>query len=278
MSVNVLVVDDSDIIRRMVLKTLGLSRIPLGLTYQASNGREALEILEDEWIDLVITDLNMPVMTGVEFLGELRARPGIERTPVIVVSTDGSQASLAALEQHSVVTFVRKPFTPEEIRDAVVSLVEIIDPDDHSQALAEIAVDTLERFALMYAEPSGDVSALCAEDEVLHCTMRFSGPCTGVLSLAAPLGLCRTIAENALGVEGGVDVNAAADTLGELANMIAGAFNTNHDSGVRTRLTPPEVRRAEHATWARMAADPGTLALLVEERPLLVSMAVRFER
>ena len=61
---NILLVDDSETVRAVLMKTLNLAQIPLGEVFMAGNGREALEILKENWVDLVVTDLNMPEMTG----------------------------------------------------------------------------------------------------------------------------------------------------------------------------------------------------------------------
>ena len=68
MAINVLVVDDSGVMRSMIIKTIRLSGLQLGEIHEAGNGREGLEALNQHWIDLVIADLNMPVMNGEEMI------------------------------------------------------------------------------------------------------------------------------------------------------------------------------------------------------------------
>ena len=74
MPLDVLVVDDSDVIRAMIMKTLRLAQVPVRTAFEAANGREALDLLEDNWVDLVLADINMPVMDGVEMVEQMRAR------------------------------------------------------------------------------------------------------------------------------------------------------------------------------------------------------------
>jgi two-component system chemotaxis response regulator CheY len=118
MAVNILIVDDSGVMRSMIQKTLRLSGLQVGEIHQAADGREGLEALERHWIDLVIADINMPVMTGEEMIERMRARADMKAIPTIVVSTEGSRGRIERLRQHGV-RFIHKPFTPEMVRDTV---------------------------------------------------------------------------------------------------------------------------------------------------------------
>jgi two-component system, chemotaxis family, chemotaxis protein CheY len=118
MGLNILIVDDSAVMRSMIRKTLDLSGLRLGEVHQAADGRQGLEALERNWIDLVIADINMPVMNGEEMIERMRALPELQRVPTIVVSTEGSRSRIERLERWGV-TFIHKPFSPEMIRDAV---------------------------------------------------------------------------------------------------------------------------------------------------------------
>ncbi len=122
MAINVLIVDDSGVMRAMILKTITLSGLPLGEVHQAANGQEGLDVLDRHWIDLVIVDINMPVMSGEEMIGRMRAQPNLKTMPIIVVSTEGSRARIERLKSQGV-HFVHKPFTPELIRDTLRELL-----------------------------------------------------------------------------------------------------------------------------------------------------------
>ena len=126
MAFNVLVVDDSAVMRQMVVRTLKMSGIPLGTIHEAANGEEGLFVLQDEWVDLLLLDVNMPVMNGEEMLRRLRASPETENLPVIVVSTEGSETRLAALHELGA-TVVRKPFAPELLRDTILRVTGVSD-------------------------------------------------------------------------------------------------------------------------------------------------------
>lgn len=118
MGLNILIVDDSAVMRSMIRKTLELTGLPLGEVHQAANGREGIDALENNWIDLVIADINMPVMNGEEMLARMQAVPELRTVPTIVVSTEGSRTRIERLERWGV-RFIHKPFSPEMIRDAV---------------------------------------------------------------------------------------------------------------------------------------------------------------
>ncbi len=123
MSLNVLVVDDSSVMRSMVIRTLKLSGLPLGEVYQAANGKEGLQLLDSNWIDLALVDLNMPVMDGEEMIDQLRLNPETQQLSVVVVSTESSDTRIAKLKLNQNVEFVHKPFTPEGLRETVVGIL-----------------------------------------------------------------------------------------------------------------------------------------------------------
>jgi two-component system, chemotaxis family, chemotaxis protein CheY len=119
MALNILVVDDSETVREVIAKTLGLAQVPVNELHMAANGQEALDILQDNWVDLVFSDINMPVMTGVEMIERMREDDVMRAIPVIVVSTEGSATRIEELRSKGVSAYIRKPFTPESIRKVV---------------------------------------------------------------------------------------------------------------------------------------------------------------
>ncbi len=118
MSLNLLVVDDSAVMRSMVIKSLKLADLPLGEVYQASNGQEGLDALDNHWVDLVLADINMPVMNGEEMIRRIRENPVWKELPVVVISTEGSLTRIESLRSKGT-TFIHKPFSPETIRDLI---------------------------------------------------------------------------------------------------------------------------------------------------------------
>jgi two-component system chemotaxis response regulator CheY len=125
MALNVLVVDDSSVMRKMIIRTLKLSGLPIGQVHEAGNGQEGLDQMDRHWIDLALVDLNMPVMTGEEMIERLRENQVTADVPVVVVSTDGSEARLARIRP-KVAGFVHKPFTPEQLGAAITKVVGVL--------------------------------------------------------------------------------------------------------------------------------------------------------
>ncbi|MBI4649921.1 response regulator [Candidatus Desantisbacteria bacterium] len=121
MALNILVVDDSAITRKMVIKVLHLSGVSIGEIHEAGNGLEGLNILKKTWIDLALVDLNMPVMNGEEMLKELRKEEFLKNLPVVIVSTEGSELRIEMLRKLDA-KFVHKPFTPEFLKEIIISM------------------------------------------------------------------------------------------------------------------------------------------------------------
>jgi two-component system chemotaxis response regulator CheY len=116
---NLLIVDDSAMMRAMIKRVTGLCGVPIGEVFEAGNGREAIAVLESQTVDALFTDINMPVMTGTELL---RAIEQDGRWPTllrVIISTDGSSARRTEAEALQVRLYLEKPFRPEEMRDVL---------------------------------------------------------------------------------------------------------------------------------------------------------------
>jgi two-component system chemotaxis response regulator CheY len=124
MALNVLIVDDSAVMRAMILKTMRMSGLPLGEIYQAADGQQGLEALNAHWIDLVMLDINMPIMNGEQMIERMLADPDLKTTPVVVVSTEGSETRIERLQSKGA-RFIHKPFSPEIMRDTIKDLFGI---------------------------------------------------------------------------------------------------------------------------------------------------------
>jgi two-component system chemotaxis response regulator CheY len=137
---NVLIVDDSAVMRAMIARVVRLSGVPLGEIREAGDGAAGLAAVREHWVDLVLLDVNMPVMDGEEMLRRLRAAPETAALPVIVVSTEGSEARRHALEALGV-AFIRKPFKPEELRALILRATGVTPDDEYYAAHAGTAPD-----------------------------------------------------------------------------------------------------------------------------------------
>jgi two-component system, chemotaxis family, chemotaxis protein CheY len=123
MSLRVLVVDDSPIMRKIVIRVLGMSNLPIERVHQASHGEEALELLRREPdINLGLFDINMPVLNGEELVQRVRADERTARLPMIMVTTEGSAERIERLQRLGA-AFVHKPFGPDTLLDAIVTAI-----------------------------------------------------------------------------------------------------------------------------------------------------------
>jgi two-component system chemotaxis response regulator CheY len=116
MSYRVLIVDDSPAMRAFVRRTIVLSGFDLSACYEAAHGGKALEILQQQWVDIILTDVNMPVVDGEEFLRQLAADDLLRTIPVIVISTDATQQRIEQMLAMGARGYVTKPFLPEDLR------------------------------------------------------------------------------------------------------------------------------------------------------------------
>jgi two-component system chemotaxis response regulator CheY len=113
---NILIVDDSRTVRVMLRKLLTLSEVPSSEIFEASNALEALENMRATPFSLVITDLNMEGMSGIEMIDRMGEDPGLKGVDIVVVSSEGSQAVQGQLDANRVKGFVRKPFDLGNVR------------------------------------------------------------------------------------------------------------------------------------------------------------------
>ncbi len=123
MGFNILIVDDSSSIRRLLKKVLEFSGIELGEVLEASNGLEALDVLKREWVDFILCDIHMPKMDGIQFLRELKRDEVLSRIPIIMVSTEGREEIVQEVKALGIRAYVKKPFSPEEIREVIENLI-----------------------------------------------------------------------------------------------------------------------------------------------------------
>ncbi|MFU8819072.1 MAG: response regulator [Desulfurivibrio sp.] len=124
MAFNILVADDSATMRVVVKKTVEMAGVPVGLFFEAANGKEALEILENNWIDVILSDINMPVMGGMDLLREVGGNEDFKRIPLIFITTESSDARMEEARRMGVAGYVKKPFQPETIKKILYDVLE----------------------------------------------------------------------------------------------------------------------------------------------------------
>ena len=117
MPFRVLIVDDSPVMRAFIRRIVVLSGMEGVGFLEASNGREALDLLQAQWVDVVLTDINMPAMDGEELVRRLAADGMLKSLPVVVVSTDGTESRMRQMLALGARGYVKKPFLPETLRE-----------------------------------------------------------------------------------------------------------------------------------------------------------------
>jgi len=130
MPFNILIVDDSASMRKVLKKSIIMCHIGDINFSEAENGEEALKVLKKEWIDLIFTDINMPIMDGFELVSNLYKDNIHQNTPIIVVTSDTSAQNAEAAKKYNIKHIMYKPFRPEAIRELLINLLGLEVSDD----------------------------------------------------------------------------------------------------------------------------------------------------
>jgi two-component system chemotaxis response regulator CheY len=122
-SISALIVDDSSVMRKIVERSLRQAGIELTEVFQAGNGAEALAVLQASHVDLILCDINMPVMDGLEFVKQLSGVENAKGVPVVMITTEGSEAHVVQALSCGARGYIRKPFTPEQVKEQVIPIL-----------------------------------------------------------------------------------------------------------------------------------------------------------
>ena len=122
MALDVLIVDDSAAVRKILQRVLLQTDVALGKVMEAGDGVEALEILKANKVGLILSDVNMPKMDGLQLLSKVKADPEYRDIPMVMVTTEGSQAKVMEAVTLGAAGYIRKPFTAEQIKDKLAGL------------------------------------------------------------------------------------------------------------------------------------------------------------
>lgn len=123
MPLDVLIVDDSAAIRKILQRVLRQAEVPIGEVLEAGDGCEALEALKSRKVGLILSDINMPNMDGIQFLGQLKASGAYNDVPIVMITTEGSQQKVMEAVGLGASGYVRKPFTAEQIKEKLTGLI-----------------------------------------------------------------------------------------------------------------------------------------------------------
>lgn len=123
MGLHVLIVDDSTLMRSVLRKTVHLSGYDVGRYIEASNGKEALDVLALEWVDLILLDVHMPVMDGLAMLRQMQENELYKQIPVVLVTTEANRETIEEAFRLGAKAHLRKPFQPEALRGILMKIL-----------------------------------------------------------------------------------------------------------------------------------------------------------
>jgi two-component system chemotaxis response regulator CheY len=128
MESDVLVVDDSAAIRKILQRVLRQTGMAINAIHEAGNGEEALALLKEHPVNLILTDINMPKMDGLQLLAKLKATPQWDQVPVVMITTEGGEAKVGEAVRLGAAGYVRKPFTADQIKEKLTGILEPVRP------------------------------------------------------------------------------------------------------------------------------------------------------
>jgi two-component system chemotaxis response regulator CheY len=121
--IRALIVDDSSVMRKIVERTLRQAGLDSLVVHEAGSGTEGLDVLRTRAVDLILSDINMPSMDGLEFLRQIRAQNLAPGVPVVMITTESSEEHVKQAIQSGAQGYIRKPFTSEQVKERVLPLV-----------------------------------------------------------------------------------------------------------------------------------------------------------
>jgi two-component system, chemotaxis family, chemotaxis protein CheY len=122
--IQALIVDDSSVMRKIVERALRQAGLDSMRVFEAGNGAEGLEVLRSTSIDLILSDINMPSMDGLEFLRQIKCQKLAEGVPVVMITTESSEEHVKQAIAAGARGYIRKPFTPEQVKERVLPLLK----------------------------------------------------------------------------------------------------------------------------------------------------------
>jgi two-component system chemotaxis response regulator CheY len=122
-TMRVLIVDDSSVMRKIVGRSLQQAGLPVAQVLEAGNGEEALAVLHQGKVDLILCDINMPVMDGLEFVKQLSGMENAKGIPVVMITTEGSEGHVVKALSAGARGYIRKPFTPDQVKEHILPVL-----------------------------------------------------------------------------------------------------------------------------------------------------------
>jgi two-component system chemotaxis response regulator CheY len=273
MATNILIVDDSSLTRNKIRRIIEMAGHDVERFLEAGNGCEALKVLDESNVDLVLADLNMPEMSGAEMIRRMKSDELTRSIPVVVVSTESRTSRIKGLLADGVKDYLHKPFTPEEFKELIHRLWDK-SPEETGDLLIHALTQALETMAFLTIVPNDDDMA--TPDKTILAEMEFTGPKRGTIRILAGVGLCRILAENIAGLDN-VDDEGSLDALKELANVTCGLFLPMVVSSTADLfdVTVPTVKACSGSTaWDESIADQNCSILNVEGHATTIRLTI----
>ena len=250
-----------------------MADLNVGEFLEAENGQEALDILENSNVNLVLSDLNMPEMGGAEMVQQMKNRDATKSIPVVVISTESKTTRIQKLLAEGVRDYLHKPFTPEEFKETIQALWS--KPKiDTGNLLTQAVTQALEVMALVTDVPVDDDMVI--PKKTILAQIGFTGAKKGTILILAGMDFCKILAENIAGIDK-ANNRKALDALQELSNVTCGLFLPMVVSSTADvfDITVPKVETCDNeAQWDEFVADANTSILNIEGHAIAVKLIV----
>jgi len=125
MGYDILIVDDSKAALFMFEKIIRLSGAPVSRILKAGNGKEAIQVLEEDAVDLIMTDIHMPEMDGFQLIEYLKNIPSLAKIPIIVITTEGREKYMVLAKDMGAENYLRKPCQPEHVKQLILETLGV---------------------------------------------------------------------------------------------------------------------------------------------------------
>jgi len=121
--IRALIVDDSSVMRKIVERSLRQAGLDISQIFEAGNGAEALAAVQNNKLDLILCDINMPVMDGLEFVRQVATVDSAKGVPIVMITTEGSESHVVQALTAGARGYIRKPFTPDQVKEHVLPVL-----------------------------------------------------------------------------------------------------------------------------------------------------------
>lgn len=274
MSWNILIVDDSSLTRKIVKRVIEMTEMDVGKFMDAENGQQALDILQHSNVDLVLSDLNMPQMSGVDLVHQMKAKPDTKSIPVVIISTESKTARIRELLAEGVKDYLHKPFTPEEFKDLIQTVCCDAQPETGNLSV-DALTKALETMAFLTVMPVDE--EMIVPQKTIIAEIGFSGDRQGTIQIAAGQDFCKLLAENIAAMDKPDEVSAR-DALKELSNVTCGLFLPMIVSSTADvfDVTVPKSETCDDASqWNKFTADRNVSILNVEGHAVAIKLTIK---